>query len=173
MSIIISPAIILISAIEDKLASNYGIILSLDGLDEMSKELEHTQENDYDTLRILNKETLYWSNYLIDMQSMLSIYLDRYKNIYDIYNYLQKLTKSDKSEFLKIAPKYKISTRDTETAILELANKKSEIEIFIKNLEALIKMLLSYSRYMTFHYYRTARLINRSYVSYKNTSTIT
>ena len=172
MAISLKSANILIQKIQPKLKDNYKIEISIDGLQEMVNELENVLDVDYDSLRQLNKESLLWYQYITDLSSILLVYQDRFKNTLDVYSYLSFLSKKDKNNFMLMAPKYKIPTRNIEDAVVLLANKKSEMEIFVKDLNTLMKFLESYRRYMIFHYFRTSRLINHSYARYKNTEDI-
>lgn len=158
----------LVDSTKDKLENNFNFSINIDGFDKLAEELDLVLDVDYDSLRQLNKETLFWYEYLSDLESMTEIYLDRFKNTLEIYTYLQFLTKKDKNEFLRLAPKYKISTRVFDDAVMELTKRKSDMELFVRNLKNIVKFLESYKRYTLFHYFRTSRLIRTSFKRFKN-----
>lgn len=168
MAISLNMANILIGRTKDKLAENFNIVISLDGLQEMVDDLETVLDIDYETLRILNKEVLAWEVYLREVAGILLVFGDRFKNTKDVYDYLAFLSKKNKPEFLKLSPKYKIPSRNLEDAIMLLMNKKAEMDQFMKDITTLQKFIESFARYMRFHYYRTSRLIKHSYTSFKN-----
>lgn len=149
----------LIKATEDKLYKNFNFKINIDGLNDLFKEIDKVLEIDNDNLYRINKEILIWYSYISEIHALIEIYIDRFKNTLDVYSYLDALSKEDINEFSLIAPKYKINTRDTVAAVIELNQRKEEMNIFIKNLKGLNKVLLSYKNFLKSHYFKTNRLM--------------
>lgn len=168
MAISLKQVVTLVDRTAEKLNRDFKFKINLDGLRDTADDLEYVLDVDYETLRELNKDCLYWYSYLSELNSLFGIFIDRYRNSYEVYEYLKFLSKKDKILFMKTAPKYKISTRDFDKSVIELDTKISELKGFIKDLNNIYKFIESFRRYMKFHYYRTSRLISKSYVRFKN-----
>lgn len=152
----------LIAATEDKLLKNFNFSLNLDGIDDVFKEIDKILEFDIENLQKLNKKILMWYSYLSEVQPLIEFFIDRFKNTIDVYDYLDFLSREDISLFSSIAPKYKINTRDTVSAMIELGEKRTEMTIYVRNLKAMNKILLSYINFFKSHHYKTNQLINKN-----------
>lgn len=148
-----------IEQINNRLSSQYGVTINLGEVDAFMDDLRMVLDNDFDTLYELNHACSYWVVYLQDIMSLLSLYLDQFVNVLDVYNYLDSISTLDPDQFDIIAPKYKINTRNRPIAIKELESKMEDTNDYIKSLKLLISKIDSYIEFITANYYRTSKLM--------------
>ena len=150
----------LINNINAKLFKDFKYEVSIAGLDVLVNNLlDVSMEYDMDEVREMNKSTSIWATYLSEVNSLLSIAIEQYKNVQDIYAYLVHIAIADVEQFQLVAPKYKIDTTNLPYAIKEVETKNKEIKTFVQNLKVIISRLESYEQLMRAGYYKTGRLL--------------
>lgn len=150
----------LIDSINAKLQKDFKYSINIDGLDVLINDLlDISLECDLDTMRELNKSTTLWAAYLSEINSLLNIAMEQYKNVQDIYAYLVNIAITDVDTFQLIAPKYKIDTTNLPYAIKEVERKNQESKDFVKTLKTVVSRLDSYEQLMKAGYYKTSRVI--------------
>ena len=150
----------MISTVNAKLLKDFKYEISIVGLDMLVNNLlDISLECDMDAMRDMNKSTSIWATYLSETVGLLTIAIEQYKNVQDIYAYLVNIAITDVDQFQLVAPKYKIDTTNLPYAIKEVENKNKEIKTFVQTLKVIISRLESYEQLMRAGYYKTGRVL--------------
>lgn len=160
----------LIDKVNQKLQKDFGFQISIEGFDDLQGELGSVLDFDLDELIDLNKSSMLWSLYLSDIVGCLNIAIEQYKNMMDIYEYLDSISVKNPDEFQMNAPKYKIDSRNLPIAIQVVAERKKELTTLVKLLKILATSLDAYKDYASANYYKTAALIASSRCRSYNTA---
>jgi hypothetical protein len=152
----------LITRINNKIKNDFGITITLEGLDEIRDEFNFVLDYQIDELKELNKSCLLWITYLTDLNGILFFYSDQYKNVRDIYEYLVSISVKATDEFIAVAPKYKIDVTDIPYAIKFLEDKIENLSQTIKDFKIMMSNIESYKKFMIANYYRSLKLIQQS-----------
>lgn len=146
--------------INAKLFKRYQFQICIDGYTETLEDMDTILDVDKAKLFALSKEVNHWADYFVELNAALSIYIDMYTVVGDTYRYLMTLSKQNKTEFMILAPKYNISTRNCDTALAELTLKIEENKDFVKKMKIFSKILYSQEKKMTAYYYKTSKIIS-------------
>ena len=160
----------LLSEINPKIFQSFGMQVNLNGFDSLINDLETVLDNDVSSLQDLSKCIINWNTYIADQIGLVSIILEQYKNVGDVYDYLDSISIKDPDEFLTLAPKYKILANDVPSAIKVLEAKKSDLDRFIKLLKVILAKLISYDKYLNGNYYKVSGLIRSAQKRERNIS---
>ena len=152
----------LIDKANPKLKRDFGFCISIEGFDDLQGELGSVLDFDLDELIDLNKSSMLWAVYLSDIIGHLNVSIERYKNMLDIYEYLDSISVKDPDEFQINAPKYKIDSRNIPIAIQIVTERKNDLTAFVKILKVLATSLDAYKDYASANYYKTSSLIASS-----------
>lgn len=149
----------LLEAVNRRLMTQYKVSIDFGSIEEFMDDLRMTLDNDVETLHELNHGCIVWMQYMQDIASMLSIYIDQYSNVLDIYDYLSSIANVDADQFDLVAPKYKISTTSRPVALQELDERIEDVTTFLKALRLLLARVESHISFLNTSYYRTSKLI--------------
>lgn len=150
----------MITSVNAKLLKDFKYEISIAGLDALVDNLlDVSLECNIEEVRDMNKATSIWATYLSETVGLLTIAIEQYKNVQDIYAYLVNIAITDVDQFKLVAPKYKIDTTNLPYAIKEVENKNKEIKTFVQTLKVIISRLESYEQLMRAGYYKTGRIL--------------
>ena len=152
----------MILAVNDRIYRDFNIFVCLDGFGDFCDAVNRVIDSDPCELREINKASLLWYAYLSEMSGLIETYAGQYKNIADIYAYLDSIAVKDSDTFQLVAPKYKINTTNLPAAINVLAEKTRDIGELNKGVKILLSRLESYKKYALMSYYKTSALIQSS-----------
>lgn len=158
----------LLSILNEKLIIDFGYEININSFNEFYNYCMSSSDIDIDSMRFIVKASLSWMQNLTDTIGLIDIAIDQYKNVLDIYDYLDNIAINNVDEFLIVGPKYKINTTNSVYAIKELEEKTSEIQMVIKSLKIAKSRIESYINFATSKYYKASQLVRTSQKREKN-----
>lgn len=159
-----------ISILNEKLLLDFGYTLSLNSFDEFYTFCINVTDVDIDSSRFVVKASLQWIPYLTDLVGLIDMAIDQYKNVLEIYEYLDHIAIKKVDEFLIVGPKYKINTNDIPYAIKELEQKTADVQLIIKSLKIVKSRIESYINFVIAKYYKASQIVRTSQKREKNIS---
>ena len=156
--------------LNEKLLLDFGYELSLQDFNEFYKFCIITTDVDVDSMRHIVKVSTMWESQLVDMVGLIDMALDQYKNVVEIYEYLDNIAIKKVDEFIKVGPKYHIDTNDIPYAIKDIEQKTKDVELIIKSLKIVKARLESYIKFTTNSYYKASNVVRNSHKREKNIS---
>ena len=166
----IDNTVAVIDILNEKLLLDFGYELSLRDFDEFYKFCIISTDVDIDSMRHIIKVSTMWETQLIDMVGLIDMAIDQYKNVVEIYEYLDKIAIKNVDEFIKVGPKYRIDTNDIPYAIKDIEQKTKDVQLIIKSLKIVKSRLESYIKFTTNSYYKASNIVRNSQKREKNIS---
>ena len=160
----------IISILNEKLLLDFGYTLNLNAFDEFYMFCMNATDVDVDSSRFIVKASSQWSAYLTDLVGLIDMALDQYKNVFEIYEYLDHIAIKKVDEFLIVGPKYKINTNDIPYAIKELEQKTADVQLIIKSLKIVKSRIESYINFSIARHYKASQLVRTSQKRERNIS---
>ena len=149
----------IIHKVEERLRLDFGYVVDITGFSDLKMELQQVPDYDVEALKQCNNSVLMWIPYVQDLCSLIYLSLDRYKNVLDIYEYLESISVKDSEQFYRLAPKYKIERGLIEDMLSVLEAKKNQYVELTQHLKILYSRLDAYRKFLDENYHRTLRLI--------------
>lgn len=149
----------LLPAVNQKLNRDFGYTVDIGELNGELSALDEVLDFDVENLLNAAKESILWKTYTADVRAILEIALGKYKNVLDVYEYLDSISVKDPDLFSRTAPKYKIDTRNLPLAIKELQAKKEELGYYVKAIRMIIADCSSVEDYLNAIHHKCNALV--------------
>lgn len=141
--------------------SQYNIEIDLNTFVDYKCAVDDMMDNDIDTIRGINKASSMWTSYFVDIYGVAFLICDAYKNVRDIYAYLDSISIKNSDQFQIEAPKYKIPSDDISSAIIRLKQKTDEVTNTIKDFKLFLSYIEGYIKLTKAVYYKTSAMIRQ------------
>ena len=142
--------------------ARYNMEIDLNNFVGYKCEVDDMMDNDVDNMRYLNKASVLWTSYLTDLYGISFSIYDSYKNVHDIYVYLDSISIKNSDQFQLEAPKYKIRSDDLSAAIIMLKQKTDENNDILKKFKSFLSYIEAYIKFTKAVYYKTSSMIRQS-----------
>lgn len=149
----------LLPAVNQKLRRDFGYTVEIGELHKELGLLDEVLDFDIDNLLRAAKETIIWRTFVADVKGVLEVALGKYKNVLDVYEYLDSISVKDPEVFAISAPKYKIDTRNLPMAIKELQAKSDELGYYVKAIRMILADLESVEDYLRAIHHKCSSLV--------------
>jgi hypothetical protein len=150
--------------------SQYNIEIDLNAIVDYKCAVDEMMDNDIDSIRAINKASSMWTSYLSDIYGIAFLICDSYKNVRDVYSYLDSISIKNSEQFQLEAPKYKIPSDDLSSAIIILKQKTDDVTNIIKDFKSFLSYIEGYMKLTQAVYYKTSKMIRQNEFRVINTS---
>jgi len=157
------------SVTNDIFEQTFGNSIVLTGFDDLLVELQVLSDVDVVQASKLITECNSWIDYLINLNILTKIYLDRFKNVQEFQNVILESIKKDKQSPLNLLKTCKIKSVEIGDVISEVMTKETETTEKVKTIKIFIQLIDSYISYLTAIFYKLSAIIKKHNSRYWNT----
>lgn len=128
--------------------------IDLTGFDDFLLQTKFLTDVDILQAEKLMKECNAWISYLTDLNGLILIYLDRFKNVQDFQKAILEIIKKEKRTPTELIKRCKIESSEIGDVVAEVIKKEQETSDKIKTIRIFSQMINSYIKYLRLTSYK-------------------